>query len=938
MVGVCFLMRWWLGLWVVGCGPAATSVSVTEPVRVEGSLRVMAPLAELTQVLPRQDVVARTKGRGTAIALLQGEGLTWITQGAHHDVDPVLVPPTPDEPGRIIFSSDRAGSYDLWTIGLDGRGLTRLTHDAATDERHPDVGQVAYELMFAAQEGGPERRLARYHKVVFESCRADACRIETMTDRGWFRVAVDGMATQSCRRPTFAAHGHELAVECSNGARLVHFASSIFPRLANAGPAAATPLPAHPTVDDIRPRIIPNVGTSEVPIGTYADFRAPRPSPNGVWLLAERTDESGDALWLVRRDSLVRHRLTDGGHPRDAHWIDERTIAFDDRDGAQRYAASVGIAGADVANLWAYPRLWGIGDNSPLYHHGIAVFEGEAANYGPWFSPDDGVGMPGWAAEAHRVPLISADAVLDLMSMLLSQAITTIEEHELQPALPRLCRQMESRARRAAKPELATFFAVAAALADRDTISVVPSDRPEVAETLGVLSTAIEQSTALPLPRVGISQYDPSRFIVRGHYDRAGRRGFFRAMVWLSTMPLGLRGSLDAAKLGWPAMSSSIAAVWKELSGPPATPTPADVLDAFKQRPTKSDAEHHHTLATEMPIPELDLAYVALPAGATPDAGWTSRAGPAPDPAPDPLLVMAHLGASRAVTHGAPRASVWSGGESLHERWLMALKGLVAPLQKGSWPAYASTHAHRDKLLSTASAGYVQLLHHTVLSRHPPRVRMGGTLLDDARVFERRLDEPPQTQVEPVPQFFAAMAEVVDALVELLDEPSLRSPTARPALDDLKGRLVDTKDTVLAPLQRALAFVRRGERHDSELERKLRDIAELTQGRFSSHGMDGGLLGNVNPKPPCIITGWADLPMKLRALAVGKPQRMAVLVGEAPHRHVATAGAASFYIDDRKPNDRPTDADWCSRLDENGPPKPPDWTRSFRDSRRLGPD
>jgi Tol biopolymer transport system component len=47
----------------------------------------------------------------------------------------------------VLFTSDRTGDNDIWQVGLDGSGPTRLTDDGADDDvavTAPDGSRIAF--------------------------------------------------------------------------------------------------------------------------------------------------------------------------------------------------------------------------------------------------------------------------------------------------------------------------------------------------------------------------------------------------------------------------------------------------------------------------------------------------------------------------------------------------------------------------------------------------------------------------------------------------------------------------------------------------------------------------------------------------------------------------------------------------------------------------
>src|SRR5438093_6918027 len=94
--------------------------------------------------------------------------LRHLTDGFGGDLEPSVSPRS----GRMVFSSSRSGSRNLWTADVDGSNLRPLTSDAAIEERpsfSPDAREVAFVsdrggehgIWVVNSDGGTPRRLAR---------------------------------------------------------------------------------------------------------------------------------------------------------------------------------------------------------------------------------------------------------------------------------------------------------------------------------------------------------------------------------------------------------------------------------------------------------------------------------------------------------------------------------------------------------------------------------------------------------------------------------------------------------------------------------------------------------------------------------------------------------------------------------------------------------
>lgn len=58
---------------------------------------------------------------------------------------------------RIVFQSNRTGTWQLWIVNIDGTGLLRLTHTGANDTS-PVWSPDGTEIMFASDRAGGESR------------------------------------------------------------------------------------------------------------------------------------------------------------------------------------------------------------------------------------------------------------------------------------------------------------------------------------------------------------------------------------------------------------------------------------------------------------------------------------------------------------------------------------------------------------------------------------------------------------------------------------------------------------------------------------------------------------------------------------------------------------------------------------------------------------
>lgn len=78
---------------------------------------------------------------------VNGVTLTQLSGGDVSDVQPDFSP----DGSTIAFTSDRAGQWDIWTIGVDGTNLMPITNDPAA-QLHPSFSPDGKQLVFCSQQ------------------------------------------------------------------------------------------------------------------------------------------------------------------------------------------------------------------------------------------------------------------------------------------------------------------------------------------------------------------------------------------------------------------------------------------------------------------------------------------------------------------------------------------------------------------------------------------------------------------------------------------------------------------------------------------------------------------------------------------------------------------------------------------------------------------
>jgi Tol biopolymer transport system component len=134
--------------------------------------------------------------------------MTPLTDGFNGDLDPTVVAAS----GRIVFSSTRSGSRNLWTASPDGRDARPLTSGPSQDDRpalSPDGQTVAFTsdrdgehgIWLIGAVGGTPRKLASAQPVSYLSWSRDETALIYAAAAGtwpglWRLSAADGQVQQ----------------------------------------------------------------------------------------------------------------------------------------------------------------------------------------------------------------------------------------------------------------------------------------------------------------------------------------------------------------------------------------------------------------------------------------------------------------------------------------------------------------------------------------------------------------------------------------------------------------------------------------------------------------------------------------------------------------------------------------------------------------------
>lgn len=153
---------------------------------------------------------------------VEGVTVTQLTADAAADLQPVFSP----DGQRVAFASNRAGNWDIWVVGLDGRQPIQVT-DSPADEVHPswspDGERLVYcslpergqwELWIVDATAGGRKRFIGYGLFPAWSPTGDQILFQRGRERGnrWFSLWTLDLVHDEPLHPTEVASSAEYAL------------------------------------------------------------------------------------------------------------------------------------------------------------------------------------------------------------------------------------------------------------------------------------------------------------------------------------------------------------------------------------------------------------------------------------------------------------------------------------------------------------------------------------------------------------------------------------------------------------------------------------------------------------------------------------------------------------------------------------------------------
>ncbi len=270
----------------------------------------------------------------------------------------------------------------------------------------------------------------------------------------------------------------------------------------------------------------------------------------------------------------------------------------------------------------------------------------------------------------------------------------------------------------------------------------------------------------------------------------------------------------------------------------------------------------------------------------------------------------------RAKIEAMPEAD-WK--RSFYSQTLWSLRPLLA---SQSNPRYKFTQnvAWADKQLQAALGAWAELKHDT-LPKQPVAIEAGG----EGGLTEVMLEEQPQGVVEPSPEVFKRLRELVSSERVALAGAGYLSKESDERLGAF-GALLDMV-TRLEAKQRAGTPFTRGEVEQLRFFGTFLEHITLISTEGQAQTMEDNDMAIIADVSSALSTQTQEL----RALEEGVGHALPIYVAfeRDGRRQLARGATYSYYEFTHPADDRLTDKAWQDLLATPQAPKMPDWTRSF---------
>ena len=269
-----------------------------------------------------------------------------------------------------------------------------------------------------------------------------------------------------------------------------------------------------------------------------------------------------------------------------------------------------------------------------------------------------------------------------------------------------------------------------------------------------------------------------------------------------------------------------------------------------------------------------------------------------------------------------PSDDEYAHRRSLYDGYLRVLSALVTPAEPDA-PEFMRREAWAAKSCHTALASWAQMRH-------------TFTLQAKENVFYGGLVDVPPGFVEPNPEFFRRLADLVEGASMLLETGGAFAPS-QPETDGSKDAAsADTEPGALRRQWRVMTSATR--RLEAMAHKQLRqqpwtsDEADFIKGYGAELAFIMGYFGNSWLKPRDDAPRWATVTTDpnhdvMLAVGVGRPRLLHVLYPWQGQEILCTGSVMSYYEYPEKR--RLTDAEWKTKLDSADAPPQPAWLAPY---------
>ena len=256
--------------------------------------------------------------------------------------------------------------------------------------------------------------------------------------------------------------------------------------------------------------------------------------------------------------------------------------------------------------------------------------------------------------------------------------------------------------------------------------------------------------------------------------------------------------------------------------------------------------------------------------------------------------------------------------QNLYWSWLYSFQPLIGG-KDGRFPPFMQNLAWRYKELNTALGSWTELKHDTLLYAKQVMAEMGGG----------EPASPPHGYVEPNPEAYARLLALAKMTRDGLQSRNLLSTTTQANLENL----MDLLDFMKNVSEQELAGNTLSDENYWRIQYFGGELEALTLAASDCAETDPSMCRDLSDQKAAIVADVAtginpDGSLSVLEEGVGQPTLMYVILPDEPYR-LATGAAYSYYEFEVPPEQRMTDEQWQSLVEQGNQPELPAWTGTY---------